>query len=86
MAGLGSLSLYLNRRFGAGGTPKQLANARGHRVARLWSFLAVAPVLVALFVGASRVRDNHHHPADIVGGFMVGGVAVYFCHHTWFLE
>lgn len=85
LAGLGSLSLYVHRRCGAGGTPARLANARAHRVARLWSLLAAVPVLVALFVGASRVHDDYHHPADIVGGFMVGGVAAYFCHHTWFL-
>mmetsp|Transcript_28755 Transcript_28755/g.54312 ORF Transcript_28755/g.54312 Transcript_28755/m.54312 type:complete len:318 (-) Transcript_28755:1179-2132(-) len=92
MSGLGSFSMYLYHRFGVGSlvsspsSSRDKANTRAHRYARLWSFLAVAPVLVALFIGASRIHDNHHHPVDVVGGWAIGGVAAYFCHHVWFLD
>ena len=33
----------------------------------------MAPACVALWVSASRVYDNDHHPADVVGGALLGG-------------
>ena len=86
LSGLGSFSLYLHRRFGVGSVTPDKANTGIHQIARLWSFLSVFPVLVALFIGTSRIHDNHHHPADVVAGFMIGGVCAYFCHHVWFVE
>ncbi|KAL7531560.1 hypothetical protein ACHAXR_004113 [Thalassiosira sp. AJA248-18] len=86
LSGLGSFSLYLHHRFGVGSVSRQKANTGVHRIARMWSFVAIFPILLALFMGASRVHDNYHHPADIVGGFAVGGVSAYFCHHLYFLD
>lgn len=40
------------------------------------------PTLLALWVGASRVRDGAHHPADVVGGVLVGGASACF----WYLR
>ena len=30
------------------------------------------PVLLALWIGATRVHDNKHHPADVVAGALLG--------------
>ena len=86
LAGLGSLSLFVHHRCGVGSVPLEKANIGDHQIARLWSFLAVIPVLLALFMGVSRIHDNQHHPSDVVGGAAIGGVIAYFCHHVWFLE
>lgn len=86
MSGLGSFSMYLYHRYGAGSLSQDKANTWNHQIARLWSFLSILPILFALFIGVSRVHDNSHHPADVVGGFAIGGVFAYFCHHVWFLK
>ena len=33
---------------------------------------AILPFFVALFVGASRIADFQHHPADVAVGFFIG--------------
>ena len=86
LAGLGSFSLFVHRRMGVGSVPRDKANSGDHQIARVWSFLAILPVLLALFMGVSRIHDNYHHPSDVVGGAAIGGVTAYFCHHVWFLE
>ena len=44
--------------------------------------LCLGPTLVAAWVAASRVHDNAHHPADVVGGAVVGGGAAVL----WYLR
>jgi membrane-associated phospholipid phosphatase len=39
---------------------------------------------VAVFVAASRVADNKHHPADVVGGAVLGTSVSLFVHSLWF--
>ena len=34
--------------------------------------LCLLPAVLALWIGASRVVDNAHHPADVVAGFVIG--------------
>ena len=36
--------------------------------------LVFVPAPIALFVAASRVHDNWHHPADVVCGVMLGAL------------
>jgi len=51
---------------------------------RIISLVSFIPMVLAFFVAGSRVHDNHHHPADIVGGAVLGtGISVYF-HQVWF--
>jgi membrane-associated phospholipid phosphatase len=51
--------------------------------ARLVSMLALLPLAVAVFIAASRVADNRHFPADVVGGSLLGGAISYFVHGLW---
>lgn len=46
------------------------------------SFLCLLPTLFAVWCGASRVHDNAHHPADVVGGWLIGGG----CATLWYLR
>ena len=51
---------------------------------RMLSFLSGLPLLWAIFVAASRVHDNYHHPADVVGGSILGLVCAWFSYHLWY--
>ena len=50
---------------------------------RLISVLCLAPMAVAVFIAASRLRDNRHHPADVVGGAVLGASLGQFGHGLW---
>jgi membrane-associated phospholipid phosphatase len=50
---------------------------------KLYYMLAWTPMLVAVFIAASRVHDFYHHPADIVGGCLIGGVCAVMAHGMW---
>ena len=54
------------------------------RKQRVLSFLCLLPMFLAVFIAASRVRDNYHHPADIVGGSIVGASAAVWSMGVWF--
>jgi membrane-associated phospholipid phosphatase len=51
---------------------------------RCLSVLSLAPLALALFIAASRVVDNRHFPADVVGGAVLGGSIAVFVHGLWF--
>lgn len=43
------------------------------RFVRIKEILCYTPTAIALWIAASRVHDDHHHPADVVGGCLLGG-------------
>lgn len=50
-----------------------LHNEADSRVAAHWKLLVVMlPVLVAVLIAASKVRDGWHHPVDVIFGAVVG--------------
>jgi membrane-associated phospholipid phosphatase len=51
---------------------------------RLLSILSALPVCLGIFISVSRVHDNFHHPADIVGGSMIGIGCALFSHGLWY--
>lgn len=57
----------------------------GMLLARLCSLLALVPMFVALWIAASRVRDNKHFPADVLGGAMLGSALATYSHGLWFV-
>jgi len=52
--------------------------------ARLISLVAMLPMAIATYVSADRVRTNHHFPADIIGGALLGSSIAAFIHSLWF--
>jgi membrane-associated phospholipid phosphatase len=42
------------------------------------------PTFVGVWIAASRVHDHAHHPADVVGGALVGGGAAVLWHCRYF--
>jgi diacylglycerol diphosphate phosphatase/phosphatidate phosphatase len=56
------------------------------RIKKLYSVLALVPMAVAGIVAASRVVDNKHHPADVVGGAVLGTSVAWFVHGLWYVD
>ncbi|KAL7568540.1 hypothetical protein ACA910_002653 [Epithemia clementina (nom. ined.)] len=52
--------------------------------ARIISLLSLLPMGLALFIATSRIVDNLHFPADVVGGAVVGASIASFIHGLWF--
>ena len=80
-------SLRLMGALRVGHTPRVLCLGRSKwLVVELDGFmtmLCLVPTFLALWISASRVYDNAHHPADVVGGALIGGssaVLWYLCY------
>ena len=53
---------------------------RGARLLRpLVQFLLV---MIAVYVGLSRISDYRHHPSDVLAGFIQGGLTAYWVVRT----
>ena len=50
---------------------------------RFISIFSLAPMALAIFIAASRVVDNKHWPADVVGGALLGASVATFVHGLW---
>jgi membrane-associated phospholipid phosphatase len=90
------LSLYLERQFGLSSIQRfesaaqptskvMIAYPRQGRMGlhRFISFLALAPIAMAVFVGATLIVDNSHFPIDVVGGATLGMTVAFYCHQLW---
>ena len=94
--GLTLLTLYLLARFGvySGSAVVQespdgtilMEYRKPARIKKLYSVLSLIPMAVATFVAASRVVDNKHHPADVVGGAVLGTSMSLFVHGLWYVD
>jgi len=93
-SGMTLLTCYFLARFGVySSSPVWRQSADGtvlmeykpERFKRAISILCLAPMAVACFVAASRLRDNMHFPADVVGGAVLGTSIAWFTHGVWFL-
>lgn len=51
---------------------------------RFVSFLCYSPMLLAVYVAASRVFDNRHFPADVITGTVLGGSVATMVFGIWF--
>ncbi|VEU34156.1 unnamed protein product [Pseudo-nitzschia multistriata] len=51
---------------------------------RLLSLLCYSPMLIAAFIAASRVVDNRHFPADVIGGSVIGASTASLVFGIWF--
>ena len=92
--GLGLLSLYLEYRFGVSGLRMWhrdsvsgeliMTQKRAVRLERIKSILCYAPIVVAGFIATSRIVDNKHFPADVVGGSILGATVAKMLHCIWY--
>ena len=87
--GLMLLSRYIHERFGLpAATRAQIDSettprSRSLYLGRFVSMLSLLPLAVATFIACSRVVDNRHFPADVVGGAVLGGSIALFVHGLW---
>lgn len=92
--GLALLSFFLENRFGVSSLriwqqdlasgELTLTQIRAVRLEKIISISCFAPLLLAVFIAASRVVDNRHFPADVVGGGVLGTSIAKMVHGTWF--
>jgi len=87
------LTLYLMRLFGVGGLFYRQNRSDGTQTItkpcalhRFNAVLCLVPMSIAFLVAASRVVDNYHHPADVVGGSVIGVSCALTIHRIWFDE
>lgn len=59
-------------------------NAKNYYKKRIFSMVAALPMLLAVFIAASRVHDDSHHPADVVGGAIIGLSTAIFGYGLWY--
>eukprot|EP00980_Cylindrotheca_fusiformis_P008736 scaffold1868_cov193-Cylindrotheca_fusiformis.AAC.21 len=91
--GLGILSYYLEMRYGISGSRVLVfhkpsgemlmgySQPIGYR--RIIAVLSYFPMVIAGFIASSRVVDNFHFPADVVGGALLGASIAWLSHSTW---
>lgn len=87
MCGLMLFSFFLDGTFGKAAHEKRMKeqpNYQPSKLFRIFSVLCFSPVLLAYFIAISRVRDNEHHPADVVMGMLLGGTIANFIYGVWF--
>eukprot|EP00930_Biecheleria_cincta_P006541 TRINITY_DN107565_c0_g1_i1.p1 TRINITY_DN107565_c0_g1~~TRINITY_DN107565_c0_g1_i1.p1 ORF type:complete len:223 (+),score=11.72 TRINITY_DN107565_c0_g1_i1:30-671(+) len=46
--------------------------------------LSLSPLAVAGWVSTSRIRENDHHPSDVVGGAMIGSAWAIFWYYRYY--
>lgn len=61
---------------------KRLLNR--HRIISIVAL--ILPQGLAIFISASRIRDNRHFPADVVAGALIGGITALFVAPLWWFE
>jgi len=69
---------------GAASVTMRYVSACPSRLKRVVSLLCLLPMFLAVFIAASRVHDNYHHPADVVGGSVVGASAAIWAMGLWY--
>lgn len=94
-SGMTLLTMYLLRKFGVYSTTVTAVQQQDNAVMlqytkpkssqKAMSVLCLAPMAIACFVAASRLHDNMHFPADVVGGAVLGTALAWFTNGIWFL-
>lgn len=93
--GLSLLSWYLERSFGLSSIKHWSVEEDGTimlrykatkvpQLYRLFSVLCLLPYALAIFIATSRIVDNEHFPADVVGGSVLGVACAHVAHQLWF--
>lgn len=53
-------------------------------IRRLLSMISLLPMGFAIFVAASRIVDEWHHPSDVIAGSLIGAASANFAYNIWF--
>lgn len=51
---------------------------------KFWYLVSFLPVMLAIFIAASRIHDHYHHPADVIAGAMIGIASAIISHGMWY--
>ena len=64
------------------GSPATQTQING-AIYRLVSLICYTPMLLALYISSSRIVDNKHFPADVVGGSILGSAIAVLVQSIW---
>jgi len=81
---LGKIGLHQNHQIRISSAEHRASTSSLYVKKRLLSILSALPVCLGIFISLSRVHDNFHHPADIVGGGMIGIGCALFSYGLWY--
>lgn len=81
--GLSSVQVAVSQQALDGASYVSMAYTKPPGLRKLGSLFALAPIGLAIWVASSRVVDNVHFPADIVGGALLGGSIAFYCNPLW---
>jgi len=82
--GVPSVQTMVREMYSDGNVRWTVGYSKSPSMARLVSILSLTPLMLALFIAASRVVDNKHFPADVVGGSVLRASIAVFTHSLWF--
>ena len=51
---------------------------------RLFHALMYSPILLAIYIGSTRLVDYYHHEADVIGGAFLGASIAVLAYHVWY--
>mmetsp|Transcript_9518 Transcript_9518/g.14605 ORF Transcript_9518/g.14605 Transcript_9518/m.14605 type:complete len:365 (-) Transcript_9518:110-1204(-) len=57
---------------------RSIISERGSQIYGWTCLLALVPSAIAIWIGVTRIIDYYHFPADVIGGFLIGGMSAYF--------
>ena len=66
-----------------GSGPQVAVYRRDPGLRRLGSILALIPMFFSTWSACTRLVDNMHFPADVVGGAVLGASIAAYCHPLW---
>ena len=82
-----SMTLFTLFFFGKVGLHRKEVGEKNHQALlmkkRFLSAVSGFPMFFAVFIAASRVHDDMHHPADVVGGALIGISCAVFGYGLW---
>lgn len=83
--GLSSVRVWRPVTFDDGTTELVVDYRKDPSVHRIISIVSLIPMFVAWFIAASRVHDNKHFPADVVGGTVIGVLVAIYTFRLWYV-
>ena len=51
---------------------------------RIFHVLMYSPIMLAVYIGNTRIVDYYHHESDVIGGALLGALVAILGYHMWY--